>query len=99
MGPDEPDCVALSREVHRAGPRTGPDGSGQAMRSIWVDFQAKPLIVDPFGLNFMFWDQTGILVRHDWDLAKAWLQHWHLNLALKLGIQHWHLTLAFDINI
>ena len=34
------------------GPGTGPDGSGQPMRFIWPDFQAKRLVLDPFGIKF-----------------------------------------------
>ena len=31
---------------------SGSDGSGQAVRFIWNDFQARPLILDPFWVHF-----------------------------------------------
>ena len=34
------------------GPGTGPDGTGRPLRFIWTSFQAKPLVLNPFGTNF-----------------------------------------------
>ena len=33
-------------------PGSGPDGSGQPVRSIWTDFQPKPSILDPVRAKF-----------------------------------------------
>ena len=34
--------------------------SGQPVRSIWTDFQPKPLILDPVRTNLMFLGRTGL---------------------------------------
>ena len=33
-------------------PKTGLDGSGRPVRFIWINFQAKPPVLDPFGIKF-----------------------------------------------
>ena len=33
-------------------PGSGPEGSGQPVRSIWTDFQPQPLILDPVRAKF-----------------------------------------------
>ena len=40
----------LTRRIF--GPGTGPGGTGQPMRFIWNNFEAKCLVLDPFGTKF-----------------------------------------------
>ena len=40
--------------------RSGPNGAGQLRGFIWAKFQAKQLILDPFGtkIDVLGWDQN-----------------------------------------
>ena len=49
-----------------SGHGSGLDGFGQPVRFIWADFQAKPLILDPFWTKF---DVFGTYRNFGWDLT------------------------------
>ena len=80
------------------GSGSGSDGSGSAVRFTRSDFQAKPLMLDPFQTKFDgFWVDGNF--GHDLRLTLPDLT-WpdgHSTLAFNIGIRHW--LSAFSIGI